>query len=128
MVIDVFTNQTDQQFLTGSHSGQNCTIQAKAQFPNEHQSLGVICHKKKPTFKSSSKKPITKCSSKSEKDSVVDENCRKKPKLGNDENHTSVNSMNKQFYSGSPSDQNYNSLSSTTFKSEHHSFCTSCSR
>jgi len=127
VVIDVSANQTDQQFLIGSHSGQNCTIQAKDQFRDEQQSVGVICNKEIQNINSSSKKPLKKCSSKSEKDSVVNENCRKRPKLVNDQNDISVNNVNQQFYSGSPSDQNHNFPSSATFKSEH-SFSTIYSR
>ena len=128
VVIDVFANQTDQQFLIGSCSRQTCTNQAKGQFPNERQSLGVNCNKEKQTINSSSKNPIKKCSFKSEKHFVVNENCRKKPKLENDQNHISVKGMDQQFYSGSPSDQNYNFPSSATLKNEHHSFSTIYSR
>jgi len=128
VVIDVFANQTDQQLLTASCSGQDCTIEAKGQLLNEHQSLGVHYNKEKQTINSSSKKPIKKCRSESKKDSVVDENCRKKPKLAYNQSHISVNSMNQKIYIGSSSDENLNFPSSATFKSEPRSFSTNCSR
>ena len=46
----------------------------------------------------------------------------------NDQNDISVNNVNQQFYSGSPSDQSHNFPSSATFISEHHSFSTIYSR
>lgn len=46
----------------------------------------------------------------------------------NDQNDISINNMNQQFYSEPSSDQNHNFPLSATFKSEHHSFSTICSR
>ena len=99
MLIDVSVNETNQHFYSEFSSDTQC-------FSQDNLSL---------------RKPIKTCSPTSEKDSTFDENCRKKPKLMNNQTDVSINNINHQFCVESPSDKKCKFPPHATVKNEHQS-------